>query len=89
MKLNVKAMTFAAAILWGAVLFITGIGNLLRPDYGGMFLQMMASVYPGYKASPSIASVVVGTLYALLDGAVFGFVLAWLYNRLVAEGQHL
>jgi len=40
----------------------------------------MSSVYPGYKAAGTLGSVVVGTLYALLDGAVGGALFAWLYN---------
>jgi len=84
MRLNVRAAALAAAVLWGAALFITGMANLIRPGYGSLFLQMMASIYPGYKASPSIGSVLVGTLYALLDGAVCGLVFAWLYNRIIA-----
>ena len=45
----------------------------------------MASVYPGYDATASFGQVIVGTLYALLDGAVGGAVVAWVYNRLAAR----
>jgi hypothetical protein len=83
MKLNMKAVAFASAILWGGVLFVTGIANLIWPDYGSLFLQVMASVYPGYKALPSIGSVAVGALYGVLDGAIFGVVFVWLHNRLL------
>jgi hypothetical protein len=50
-----------------------------------MFLQLMASIYPGYDASPTIGSVIVGTLYALLDGAIAGLIFAWLYNLFVRK----
>jgi len=29
---------------------------------------------------PAVGSVIIGTLYALLDGAIGGLVFAWLYN---------
>jgi hypothetical protein len=80
MKLNLKALTVTFAILWAGVLFIVGVANVLWPQYGRAFLQMMASIYPGYAASGSFGDVVVGSLYALVDGAILGFILGGLYN---------
>lgn len=82
MRLSVKGFALAAGILWGAVMFLTALLNLAFPDYGGLFLEMMASVYPGYEGTTGFVAVVVGTLYGALDGAVVGAVLAWLYNAL-------
>jgi hypothetical protein len=56
--------------------------NLVWPDYGRAFLDLVASVYPGYRPGPSIGSVTTGTLYGLVDGAAGGAVFAWLYNFL-------
>ncbi len=42
----------------------------------------MASVYPGYAATPTVGQVIIGTLYGLLDGVVVGAVFAWLYNTI-------
>ncbi len=85
MKLNVKALATVAALMWGILaMFLTGIANLIWPTYGREFLQVMASVYPGYHATRSLAQVIVGTLYGLVDGAVCGAVFGWLYNRIVA-----
>jgi len=85
MRLNIKAMTLALGILWGAVMFVTGLANLVWPKYGLSFLQMMASVYPGYKASGSILDFISGVLYALVDGGLFGLVMAWLYNQFIGK----
>jgi hypothetical protein len=79
MKLSVKALAIAFAIFWGAALFLIGIANLIWPGYGRGFLELMASVYPGYTVG-GFGSVIVATLYGLVDGAVSGAVLAWLYN---------
>ena len=51
-----------------------------------MFLQVVAWIYPGYDATRSIGAVIVGTLYALVDGANFGLVLGGLYNLFVSKG---
>ena len=89
MKLNLRALTLAAAILWGLALFLTGLGNLLWPGYGESFLKLMASVYPGYKATGRLGDLIIGTLYALVDGGVFGLLLGWLYNCFVNKKETL
>lgn len=80
-KLSIKAFTLASAILWGVGVLLVGICNRIWPGYGGMFLELIASVYPGYHASASVASSLVGAGYAFLDGAIGGAIFAWLYNR--------
>ena len=51
--------------------------------------DVMASVYLGYNATPSMGRVIIGTLYGLVDGAVVGAVFAWLYNRCAKQfGSH-
>ncbi|UCC47529.1 MAG: hypothetical protein JSV41_08485, partial [Gemmatimonadota bacterium] len=84
MKLCVKSLATAAAILWGAGFFLTGIAHLIWPSYGTALLELADSLYPGYHVG-GFGSVIVGTLYAMLDGAVCGAVFAWLYNRLVGS----
>lgn len=86
MKLSLKGMTVAGAIAWGVLaMFLTGLGNLIWTGYGQGFLDVMASVYPGYDAQASFVQVIIGTLYGLLDGAVAGAVFAWLYNCCAGE----
>jgi hypothetical protein len=83
MKLNVRALAIVSALVWGLAMLLTGLANLIWPSYGHDFLQVMASVYPGYHATRSFGEVMVGTLYGLVDGGVGGAVVAWLYNRFV------
>ena len=59
-----------------------GLANLAWPDYGRAFLDMVASVYPGYHARGTIDDVLVGTGYALIKGGAVGWIFGWLYNRL-------
>ena len=87
MKLNIKALTLTAALVWAAAFFLTGIANLIWPNYGTVFLQMVASVYPGYDAQPSFVEVITGTIYALVDGAVCGLVFAWVYNLFLERAR--
>ncbi len=85
MKLNIKAFMLTSAILWAAAILITGIANLICPGYGAAFLQVMASIYPGYDGSGAFGSVIVCTLYAVVDGAIGGLVFAWLYNMFLGK----
>ncbi|HTS89897.1 MAG TPA: hypothetical protein VMG41_15490 [Gemmatimonadales bacterium] len=79
MRLNLKALAAALAICWGAGVFVVGLAHLFWPTYGASFLDLVASIYPGYHVG-GFGTVIVGTLYALLDGAVCGCVMGWLYN---------
>lgn len=80
MKLSVKSLTVTMALFWGGTVFFVALINFLTPPYGEAFLDLVSSVYPGYKVVSSFGSVIVGTLYALVDGAVGGFLFAWMYN---------
>jgi hypothetical protein len=84
MKLNVRAAATASALLWSGAVLIVGIANVIQPRYGKEFLDLVASIYPGYKARPKLSQVAVGTAYAVVDGAVGGALCAWLYNRLTS-----
>lgn len=85
MKLNIKALVFASGIIWGAALLLTGLLNLIWSGYASTFLQVFASIYPGYDASGSAGDLLVGTLYGLVDGATFGLFFGWLYNAFVGK----
>lgn len=82
MRLNTKALTLTAGILWGGCFLATGLVNLAVPTYGVGWLDLAASIYPGYHGPAGFGSVIVVTLYALVDGALCGLVFGWLYNRL-------
>lgn len=83
-RLSVKALAFASGVLWAGAFFVVGISNIIWPGYGQTFLDMIASVYPGYHGVQTVQGVMVGTFYALMDGLVGGALLAWLYNFFAA-----
>ncbi|MCI0620079.1 MAG: hypothetical protein L0387_00110 [Acidobacteria bacterium] len=83
MKLSIKAMALAFGLVWGGGVLVLALINLAPPNYGKAVLELCSSVYPGYHVTGTVGSVFVGTLYALLDGAIGGGVLAWLYNQFV------
>jgi len=80
MRLSLKAITLSASILWGLAMLFVGLVHMADPAYGGEFLRMMSSVYPGADTAPTLGRVLLGTLYGLLDGAFAGYVFGWLYR---------
>ena len=83
MKLNVTAFALAAGILWGGAVLVVALANIVWPSYGRAFLELAASLYPGYHPGGSVGSAAIGALYGLVDGAIGAAVFAWLYNVLV------
>lgn len=79
--LNVKALALAAGILWGGgCMFLVALLNLAFPGYGGAWLEVAASIYPGYNGPSGLGSAVIVGLYGLVDGAVVGALFGWVYN---------
>ena len=83
MRLQVTALALTAGLLWSGAILVVGLANMVWPDYGRAFLDLTASIYPGYHPGSGIGSVITGTLYGLVDGAIGGAIFAWLYNMLV------
>lgn len=79
MRFNVKSFAFSTGIIWGFGLFsftwwviaFDGVTN--DPTLIGL-------LYRGYSISPSGS--LIGLIWALIDGFIFGGMFAWLYNRL-------
>jgi hypothetical protein len=79
-SLSPRALAITAGFIWGACLLGVGGVHLLRPSYGVGFLDAMQSVYPGFHAARTMRDTLVGTGWGIVDGALGGFVFAWVYN---------
>ena len=82
MRCNVTAAALTVGLFWGAAMLVVGSANLAWPGYGRAFLDVAASIYPGYRPGAGMGSVITGTLYGLVDGTIAGAVLGCLYNLL-------
>ena len=80
MRFSVTLLGLTLGVFWGAAILIVAVANLIWPSYGRAFLDLAASLYPGYHPGSGLASVITVTLYGLVDGAVGGALFAWLYN---------
>ena len=87
MKLNAKALALTLGLLCGGAVLVIGIGAQIAgvnegDHYGKDFMLALASIYPGYRGLPEMGDTLLGAGYGFVDGALGGFLLAWLYNLL-------
>ena len=73
------ALAAAFGIVWSLIALGVGTANLRWPDYGVAFLQLLASIYPGYDAARTPGQVAVLAGYSLVDGAILAYAIGWLY----------
>ena len=85
MRINVIALSITAGLFCGAAILIVASAHSIWPSYGGAFLELAASIYSGYAPGPGIGSIIIGTLYGLVDGAIAGAVFGWIYNFLARK----
>jgi hypothetical protein len=77
MKLQPLAFGVAIGLVWAIGVFFAGIAAMFH--WGNAFVDVLASFYLGYGAS--IVGAIIGALWAIVDGFVAGYVIAWIYNR--------
>jgi hypothetical protein len=80
MRLSLRSLALACGLLWGGAILFVGLLNLAYPSYGMEFLKLASSVYPGFHNLRKFVDVLVGTGYGVVDGAIAGLLLGWLYN---------
>jgi hypothetical protein len=83
MKLNARALAITCSLVWAGCVLLMAVLHGIWPAFGVTFLNLIASIYPGFHPG-LLREVAVGTPYALLDGAVGGWLVGWLYNKVAA-----
>ena len=76
--MKVMRVAVAGGIVWGATIFLTTLLNLYL-GYGTVFLNWVASIYPGY--SISLVGSVIGLVYGFLDVFVGVYIITWVYKQ--------
>ncbi|MFB0564461.1 MAG: hypothetical protein ACETWK_02130 [Candidatus Aminicenantaceae bacterium] len=83
MKLDVIRLGCTLSVIWGLIVLLAGVANLIWPGYAVAFLKTVDSIYPGYHYGTwGFGGVVVATIYAAVDGFIVGIVFALVYNLL-------
>jgi len=82
MRLNLKALALSCGILWALCLFLVTLISL-GTGYADALLEVVASIYPGY--SVSALGLILGLIYAFVDGAIAALIFGWVYNLFVGK----
>jgi len=84
-RLSLRSLIIAVALFNAICFLFVALMNLLLPPYGGKYLEMVTTFYIGYHPETGPISIVLGTLYALIAGALEGELLGLLYNAFVEK----
>lgn len=85
MRFHIPSLSLTTGLVWGGAILAVAAANMIWPSYGGNFLDLIASIYPGYQPGSGVGSVIIGTLYGVVDGTVGGALFGWLYNILAGK----
>jgi hypothetical protein len=80
MRLSLKTMMLAGALFKLISFLIISLLNLLLRPYGGSYLILLASLYPGYDPLKVPLGLLIGGFYSFIWGALAGLLFGWLYN---------
>lgn len=78
MKKNLQKIAMTGGIVWGATMAVVTLAYVLF-GYGKAFLEIWASVYPGYSLTAS--GVVVGAVYGFIDVYIGIYIIHWVYQK--------
>lgn len=79
MHLHLTAFALTVGLFWGGAILLVALANAIWPTYGEAFLQLVASLYPGYHPLASVREILIGSAYGFVDGAISGWLFGWLY----------
>jgi hypothetical protein len=84
MKTDSIRLGVAVGLVWaGGVLFLGILVALF--NWGTPLMKVLASIYRGYGSS--LGGIIIGTVWALIDGFCAGFFVGWVYNLLPKMGD--
>lgn len=74
---DLAAIGTATGVWWALAVVLLGV--TARWGWGDRWRDLLSDVYRGYDSTPG--GLVVGAIWAFVDGFVAASSLAWLYNR--------
>lgn len=81
MELNALMFGLAAGIVWGVCVFLITI-IAKETKFGLGLVNALGKIYIGEKAT--VGGAFLGMIYGFFDAGIGAFVLAWVYNLLIA-----
>ena len=80
--ISVRGLTFAGGAIGLAAMTWTFVLSRVVEGYGSSWLDVMASVYPGFQNNGGVLDFVVGALYAIVHFGTGGYLIAKIHNEI-------
>ena len=80
MELKTLKFGYAMGLVWGIYALFLGLVAWLF-GWGVGLVQVLSTYYIGF--APTLSGALIGTVWALVDGFIFGLILAAIYNKFV------
>jgi hypothetical protein len=77
-RLSVKALAVGFGISWSICILLAGWVSIF--GWCVEFVEVMSSIYIGFKSS--FVGGIIGAIWAFVDGAVAGAIIAFVYNTI-------
>lgn len=77
-ELDVKGLGLTMGAIFAIYTVVLGITTMMT-GWGEQVFNLLASLYIGYTPDP--LGIMIGAVWALVDGAILGLLTAWLYNH--------
>ena len=89
MKLSLKSMVLAGALFKGMSFLFVALMNIVMRPYGGAYLALLTSLYPGYDPVSGPLGIIVGTSTHCLPGRLPAFFSAGfiIYSQRISKDQ--
>ena len=93
MKLNIKSLSITTAIMAGGLMLILCAWNSITIDFGKGAILLFEELHPAgsislihsITISDKIIASLVNILWSAIDGAIFGFLYAAIYNFILIK----
>jgi hypothetical protein len=77
-KIEMKGLAIAIGALLATYVFLLGIFAMF--GWGTAIVEFIGNLYIGY--APTLLGSIIGALYAFVDGAIAGIIIAFVYNKI-------
>ena len=88
MQISRVALGLTLGIMWGLSMCGITVIHAIVPGYGSDYFRLIGSIYPGISGSDPVVDFGLSAVYGVVDGFVFGFVIAWVYNVILTRVVH-
>jgi hypothetical protein len=82
-KLHTFKFALAGGLITAICVFISVLAAMIWSGYASNFMSALSSIYGPLGFSVSFLGLILGTIYAFIDGFILTGIFAWIYNKLL------